>query len=441
MSSPSAPASRPVEAGAVRRLWPLLLLFSAIYLYRTGLAVWPYLARTPGDFGYNYQAAAALLRGESPFRPDFAYPGIVPLLLAPLARLPLEPARIVWYLLGQTGLIGAALCLFRPLGGDGAALLALGALWSLAGTVPENLALGQMNPILLLLIALAMRWILAAPGKAGTALGLGAALKIWPGLLLLALARRGRWRGLLLGLAVAALSVVVSWGVYRIFLPPPYLSPATPYWMGTPAPLNFSLPAAVLRSSYRGPFAEAVDPVSGEPRDWAAGNNPAALRLAPWRRNLSAAVSLTLLAVGLAAWQMRSSWTAARGTASPRDDLGALAYLTVLCVVASPISWYHYQLLLLPAGALLAVEYARRRAILPLGGMVLILLAATWANRLPSLGLQLGLSAERCLVAAGLAVPFLDLLLLAMLLAEVGRRDGPRQAMSCPEAGCPEAAG
>jgi alpha-1,2-mannosyltransferase len=415
----------------MRRLYPLLLLFAALYLYRTGPEVWSYVIRTPGDFGYNYQAAAALLRGESPFRPDFAYPGIVPLLLAPLARLPIEPARIVWYLLSQAALIGAALCLFRPLGGDGAALIALGALWSAAGTVPENLALGQMNPILLLLIALAMRWILSAPGRAGAALGAAAALKVWPGVLLLPFVRRERRRGLALGLAIAAFSVVLPWAVYRAFLPPPYSPVAAKYWMGTPAPLNFSLPAAVLRVSYRGS-------ASGEPRDWVVGNNPAVLRLAAWRRDLSAAVSLALLAAGLAAWRLRVSRTAARGMASPRDDLTALAYLTVLCVVASPISWYHYQLLLLPAGALLVAGSLRRRVPWALAGQAALVLAATWANRLPSLGPLLGLSTERCVAVAGLVVPVLDLVVLALLLGGIGReRSGEPICGVSPTAAAP----
>jgi hypothetical protein len=404
----------------MRRLYPLLLLFAALYLYRTVAEVGSYVARTPGDFGYNYQAAAALLRGESPFRPDFAYPGIVPLLLAPLARLPIAPARIVWYLLSQAALAGAALCLFRPLGGDGATLAALGFLWSAAGTVPENLALGQMNPVLLLLVALALRWVLGAPGRAGAALGVAAALKVWPGVLLLPFARRERRRGLALGLAIAAFSVVLPWAVYRAFLPPPYSPTAATYWMGTPAPLNFSLPAAVLRASYHGTLAGPLDPASGEPRDWEAGNNPAVLRLASWRRDLSAAVSLALLAAGVAAWRLR----VARTAASPRDDLIALAYLTVLCVVASPISWYHYQLLLLPAGALLVAGSLRRRAPLALAAQAAIVLAATWANRLPSLGPLLGLSTARCVAAAGVAVPVLDLVLLALLLREIGGEDG-----------------
>jgi hypothetical protein len=423
----------------MRRLYPLLLLFAALYLYRTGPEVWSYVTRTPGDFGYNYQAAAALLRGESPFRPDFAYPGIVPLLLAPLARLPIEPARIVWYLLSQAALIGAALCLFRPLGGDGAALVALGALWSAAGTVPENLALGQMNPVLLLLIALAMRWLLSAPGRSGAALGAAAALKVWPGVLLLPFVRGERRRGLALGLAIAAVSAVLPWAIYRAFLPPPYGPTAATYWMGTPAPLNFSLPAAVLRASYRGSLTGPLDPASGEPRDWVVGNNPAVLRLSPWRRDLSAAVSLALLAAGLAAWRMRVSWTAARDMASPRDDLAVLAYLTVLCVVASPISWYHYQLLLLPGGALLVAGSLRRRAPLALAGQAAILLAATWANRLPSLGPLLGLSTERCIAAAGLAVPVLDLVLLALLLGEdslVSRPGHGRQQSPAPVSCC-----
>lgn len=398
----------------------LAALAVGVYLWRTGPPVWPYLSGTPGDFGYNFAAAAALARGDSPFLAGFDYPPAVPLLLLPLVPLGLDGARVAWYLIGQACLLGAAVALLRPAGGDGAALLAVAALWALGGTIPENLALGQMNPVLLLLIALAIRDAAARPTRAAAALGGAAALKIWPGLLLLPWLRRGRRRGLAAGLAIVALSALLPWLAYRLLVPPPHLPDGTTFWMGTPAPLNFSLPAAALRATYRW---DGEGPV---PADWERGTHPAALELASDRRNLSVAVSLATLAAGLAALGLRCSWVSAHKIRAPDarpagDAAAVLAYLAGLCAVASPVAWYHYQLFLLPAGALVAASCLRRRAHLRLAVLLVALLAAGWAHRGIWAGRALGIEIPRFLVGAGLAVPLLDAIVLGLLLAGIGR--------------------
>src|SRR5262245_52521752 len=88
---------------------------AAVYLWRTVPAVWSFLFRSPGDFGYNFVAAQALLRGESPFGQGFTYPPLVPLLFVPLVPLGLDGARVAWYLIGQASTVGAAVALLRPL--------------------------------------------------------------------------------------------------------------------------------------------------------------------------------------------------------------------------------------------------------------------------------------------------------------------------------------
>jgi glycosyl transferase family 87 len=403
---------------------------AVVYLWRTVPAVWSFLFRSPGDFGYNFAAAQALLHGESPFGQGFTYPPLVPLLFVPLVPLGLDGARVAWYLIGQASTVGAAAALVPSLGEDaspGAALVAISWLWALGGAIPENLALGQMNPPLLLLIALAMRWATARPGQRASgaaALGAATALKVWPGLLLLPWLRRGRRRALAVGLAIAGLSVLLPWLLYRATVPPPHLPTGTHYWMGTPALLNFSLPAAALRGTYRwsghGPM----------PADWESGTLPAALRLAPYRRRLSVAVSLATLAAGLAALGMRLSWTAAQGRRGARDELAVLAYLAGLCVVASPVAWYHYQLFLLPGAALVAAACLGRRAYGRLALATALALAAAWANRGVEAAQRLGIEIPRYLFAAGLAVPLLDMALLALVLAEIGRSDAAREATS-----------
>jgi hypothetical protein len=142
-----------------------------------------------------------------------------------------------------------------------------------------------------------------------------------------------------------------------VFLPPPHLPHGTGYWMGTPASLNVSLPALALRLSY---------PLSGPvPEDWIAGNTVAGLHLGAGRKALSIGVSLITLLIGLAAVWLRAR---RRGW----DGRFGLAALAALAILASPIAWYHYQLLQLPGLALLAVSYLRRRAVLPLAGLALL---------------------------------------------------------------------
>jgi alpha-1,2-mannosyltransferase len=405
----------------------LAVLALGVYLWRTGPPVWSFLSGNPGDFGYNFEAAAALLRGESPYQHGYDYPPLVPLLVTPLVPLGLDGARVAWYLLGQACLLGAAAALLRPAGGDAAALTAVAAVWALGGTFAENLGLGQINPLLLLLIALVLRTAAARPTRAAALIGGAAALKIWPGLLLAPWLRPARRRGLALGIGIVALSVLLSWLVLLALVPPPRLpGGGTAYWMGTPALLNFSLPAAALRGTYRW---DGEGPVPG---DWESGTHHGALRLAPWRRRLSAAVALATLVAGLATLGLRTSWTAAKGTRSPRDETLALAFLAGLAVVASPISWYHYQLFLLPGGVLLAAALLRRRAWGRLAALAVALLAAGWAHRGTGAGLALEIEVPRFLVGAGLAVPLLDTAVLVLLLAEIGR--APAAVAAAPQA-------
>ena len=400
----------------------------AAHVWLNGVLVWPYLGRTGGDFQHQYEAAARLLAGGSPFGSAwYDYPPLPALLLLPLAGMSFEAARLAWFLIGHLCLLGAALLLVRPLGGDRAAVLAVGGAWLLGGTVQENLVLGQWNPVLLLLLALALWFDARRPAGAAGLLGLAAAIKIWPGLLLAADLLRRRRRALATGLAVAAGGVILPGLAIAALAPPPHLPTHGAFWMGSPAPLNLSLPAAALRATYRG----ADRPGAAMPLDWEVGNNPAVLQLSPERRMLSLAVSLALLLAGLLLLAYR---TGRRNFSLSGPPL--LAALVALALVAAPIAWYHYQLLQLPGIAWLAAGRLRGlaavdpqkkapgregvRGVLPLLGLVALLIGLTRAHLWYPVARWLGAGEGQAVQVAGWAVPALGIVLFLLLVRELG---------------------
>src|SRR4029077_1757905 len=108
-------------------------------------------------------------------------------------------------------LVAAGFLMVRILGSDRSALLTVAACWALCGTMAENLVLGQGIPSLLFLVVLA--WWDVSRGRgvvAAGAIGLATALKLWPGVLLIALAAL-HWRRAAAGLVAAMVFVALSW--------------------------------------------------------------------------------------------------------------------------------------------------------------------------------------------------------------------------------------
>jgi hypothetical protein len=187
--------------------------------------------------------------------------------------------------------------------------------------------------------------------------------------------------------------------------------------MGTPAALNFSLPALAVRLTYSVP---AESPL---PADWQAGNNPEGFHLAPWRRGLSVAVSLATLAAGLLAILQVNR---------RRDRLYVLAALVALATLASPISWYHYQVFQLPGLALLGAAYLRRRAVWPLAGLS-VLAAGLTREEVRSFLWGSGETAN--VLAAGAVVAVLNVLLMVLLLRDRGGEPAPSARAPVPLSG------
>lgn len=396
-----------------------------LYLWRTGPPVWDFVSSVAGDFGYYYEGSARLAEGQSPFQGGFVSPPLMPLVVLPLVPLGLENARIAWYVASQVALLVAAVGLAWAAGRDRAAFASVAILWGTSGGLAENLAIGQVNPVLLLLISVALIGVAGRSRWSPQLMGLAAGLKLWPGLLLGLWLFRRWWRGLVAGLVTTGALIAVPLVVYEYGVGIPASSAGTRFWAGTPAMLSFSLPSAVLRSTYD--LAEDGAP----PEDWIRGTYPAALQLSPGRTILSLASSLLTLALGTSAlwWRLAS----ARAT-SRADDQLAVAYLATLAVIASPISWYHYQIFLLPAGVLLLAGFLRRTAWWPGAAVTASLLLASWANRGTDLANAVGISTTEYLVAAGIAVPMLNMVVLSFTLREIGRCEStsPKGAVSDP---------
>jgi hypothetical protein len=385
-----------------------LSFLAAIYVYRSIVEVVPFLRAQPGDFSHYYRASRAVLEGASPFLDPFANQS--PLLVwmtAPVAALDFTAARWVWFAASWLALAAALALLVAALGGDRAALWTAALLWTIGGHLPANLGLGQINPWILLLICGALAARTARPQSAALLVGLAVALKIWPAALFAPLAWRQQRRALAWGIAVAISLLVASDWVLRRMTPPPHRPIRAAYWLGTPAAGNRSLSAAVLRETYRDELQTGA-----LPNDWLAGNNPGELRLSRPRLALSAAVAALVLAAGLTAL----------AAARPQGAVPCLAALTTLAVVASPISWYHYALLHLPALGCLGAQLVRRKRWFATGGWLLLALAPAaegLGSTLIAPAICTPVTAERL---AGWLAPGIGIVLFVWVLATARHR-------------------
>jgi hypothetical protein len=179
------------------------------------------------DFAQDYAAARGWWQGQSTNAPtaqllaeccgaiapfyggmQTAHPPFATLLALPIALLPWPAARAIWLLLSAAAIAGAWQIRRVPL----ALCAATGCFWVIA------LGLGTHEPLMFLLLALALTLEPRAPRLAGALVGLCAAIKIYPALLILGLLASGR-RGMALaamlaGATAAALAeVVLDFGV------------------------------------------------------------------------------------------------------------------------------------------------------------------------------------------------------------------------------------
>ena len=375
--------------------------------------------RGPGDFTNYYLAARAVLAGGSPFSvPNFDYPALMAFVVMPLAGLSEQAARVIWFIFGHLCLLAAGGLLWRRLGGDKPALVAVATVWAFGGTVTENLVLGQVNPLLLALLVGSWAAIWRARPRAAALVGGAAALKLWPTVLLAKDAFLGRWRAVGAGLVAAAALIGLPWVFVAGVLPAPHAPIHASYWMGTPAVLNDSIPAVVLR------IIEPPTRGMPLPRNWVVGNDPGSLQLPRSHAIAGVTSGVIALAVGILLVGCR-----VRSRPPVHDDEPVVgAALVALALASAPIAWYHYQLLNFPGYAMLILRWTRRRRFAAVALLSCSAVAGTWGSALllgPHLVRYGWTAANPGLLWLVSSVTLAsDLALFASLLWELGR--GPQ---------------
>lgn len=268
--------------------------------------------------------------------------GLLFVPFAGLARVHATGARVVWYFLNLGALVGGAWLWTRALvdrnpgrtaAADSARIHSALGLSLLAIVLPAQTNFEHQNMNALLLgITGAGTFLLARQRDvaAGLAIGLAAALKAFPGLLLVYLAMRGRWRAATTG---ATLATVLT------FAPALWIGPEqawTTFHAWTEVATVGEWPTRVQNQSLFAMVARTGSP------------NAAAWYRALW--------PIAIAAVGLVA-------VFARRRSRP-DIAMELACVLTAAVLLSPIAWDHYWVLVLPAlAALRAQEFPGSRAI------------------------------------------------------------------------------
>jgi alpha-1,2-mannosyltransferase len=312
---------------ALARLLPVFAIGVLLLTVGSTLAV---AGDTHGyDFRAYYAAADRVLHGQSAY--DQAYelagagglffypPAFVPIVL-PLALLPVDVATWLW-----TGLMLAAFA-----GAVAAMPVARSTRWwivllaGLSWPFVYNIKLGQVGPLLLLLFALAWRWH-DRPAGFGVASGIGAAIKVQPGLLLVwALARR-RWAAVLAG-------AVTLMGLSGVALP----------FTGLAAWPDF----LALLTRVADPIASPQNLTPGAVA-WQLGAS----------HELAAAIQLLSTVLVVAVFVASVVWL---------PDEASLMVTVIATQLVSPILWDHYAIVLLLPTAWLLDRGRRWAALIPL---------------------------------------------------------------------------
>jgi len=334
------------------------LLCAAWYFHETVVTVVPSLGDR-SDFTPYHEAAGNILDGKTPFVTlGYIYPPLLAYLLTPLALVSYAKARWIWFLFSQACLLVAAGLMWRASKRDWIGACSIAFVWAAGDAAPESLGLGQIGPLLTMLLVLAYtqrEW------RQATAVAFGVALKLIPGVLGIVFLLRRQWRAFIVLAAASLILLALPWSFVACCLSGPKTPAGTDTWTGTPAILSWSLPSVVLRMVDSPPRGGPL------PDDWEYGNDLPNLHLPASRRWLSIGVSLLTLVVGMSVLA-----AASKGGLSDAQIPFAMAALISLSLAASPVCWTHYQILQYPGMALLLGHAWRSRRWGLLGSAVVL---------------------------------------------------------------------
>jgi alpha-1,2-mannosyltransferase len=261
-------------------------------------------------------------------RPAYIYPPAFALLVAPLGLLPDAAANVIWLLIGQAALAAALVITLRWLRPPAAAVTAI-----LCATVTFyplwiDAVQGQANLLVLLLVIAGIAGVVQNKPRFGAALGVAAAFKLTPLIMLawLLLDRRIREAAWMLGAfaAVTAGAALLRFDDTLVFFRQvlPALASGTAYYA------NQSLAGVVSRVFSQNPYTTPWVTLG-----WA----------------LLLPIAGTILFGAFWFWRMRHQAPLSR----------AVAFLPLLPLL-STVTWPHHLVILLPVFWMAAVALAER---------------------------------------------------------------------------------
>ena len=354
----------PVDAGRVVRAVLTVAAAAALAAAVWDFVVLPLQDRFAGqfeDFAQYAKGIAAMTHGASPYSTfdgssivmqGFDYPPFAAVLMRPLGGLDAHWMAIAWLWLSLVALIAGAVIVALELLPGSWPRVQLGVIAAL--TFPPatyNLWHGQVNAIIFLLLALALReWMRGRHTRCAVIVGVAAGIKIVPVVLLLLLLRRDRVRALLAGIGTIAATVAVG--------------------------------LVVLGTAVTQQFITAVVPVLDRDNGWIYNEswNGATNRLLDHSvltvqpTSVTAhALTLLLTAATLAVVIVATQWS----TATTAERGAQLGIAVCAMLLAGSVDWYPVAVdLLIPLAAAAALASERGRAARPLWAIGALLVVA-----------------------------------------------------------------
>lgn len=339
---------QPGSIAALRRLRLVLMgaALAGIVLVVVGVPeLRALLLRDFLDLDVYRLGARALLTGGELYGPlpdtrsgenlPFTYPPFAALLFTPLAIAPVWFGDLAFAFVSLGSLFVVVWLTLRQLTGHprpGRLTLMVFALSVLAGPISETFILGQVN---LVLMALVVADVTLGNGRRwqGSLIGIAAAVKLTPIVFLAYFLVRGNWRAFVTGALAATTATVVGFAIAW--------HDSVSFWTDALlAPSRIGDPARVLNQSLSGAMARAG--LDDREATWFA----------------------ICFALGIAAMLL------ARVLCRAGDDLGALLALAFFGLLASPVSWVHHWVWIVPAMMYMVYHYLHSRR---LGWLVLSL--------------------------------------------------------------------